>query len=300
MQPILEVKNLSKKYNDKNVITDINMKIYKGDIYGFIGPNGAGKTTTIKTILGLLKSSSGEVLIEGVNSINNAKVISSKIGAMIDYPSFYQYLTGFKNLSLYANILNLDKKRIDEVLDMVNLSRDKNKKVGTYSMGMKQRLAVARAFLNNPEIVILDEPTNGLDPEGVIEMRKLIKDLAGLKSTTFMYCSHILNEVQNLCNRVAMISNGKIIFQNSINSLLDNGRESYDIITTDKNSIRKVLESKVLNIIETDEGICIEINSGDFKLINDLIVKSNIAILSISKKNYSLEDYFIKCSKKIL
>ncbi|MBD7910679.1 ABC transporter ATP-binding protein [Clostridium cibarium] len=300
MQPILEVKNLSKKYNDKNVITDINMKIYKGDIYGFIGPNGAGKTTTIKTILGLLKSSSGEVLIEGVNSINNAKVISSKIGAMIDYPSFYQYLTGFKNLSLYANILNLDKKRIDEVLDMVNLSRDKNKKVGAYSMGMKQRLAVARAFLNNPEIVILDEPTNGLDPEGVIEMRKLIKDLAGLKRTTFMYCSHILNEVQNLCNRVAMISNGKIIFQNSINSLLDNGRESYDIITTDKNSIRKVLESKVLNIIETDEGICIEINSGDFKLINDLIVKSNIAILSISKKNYSLEDYFIKCSKKIL
>lgn len=299
MQPILEVKNLTKKYKYKDILKNINMTVYKGDIYGFIGPNGAGKTTTIKTILGLLKPNKGEVIIDGLNSSQDSKVVSSKIGAMIDYPSFYPYLTGYKNLSLYANILNLNKARIEEVLSLVNLTKDKNKKVSEYSMGMKQRLAVARAFLNNPQLVILDEPTNGLDPEGVIEMRNLIKNLAQFNGTTFIFCSHILNEVENLCNRIAMINNGTIIFEDTIESLLNTNKESYNIITSEKEALKDLLKYKVLNIIEISNGICIEFPTGDFKLINDLIVKSNISISSISKNSYSLENYFLECSKKI-
>ncbi|MTK12506.1 MAG: ATP-binding cassette domain-containing protein [Clostridiaceae bacterium] len=224
MEPILEVRNLSKGHKGKKIINDINMKIFKGDIYGFIGPNGAGKTTTIKTILGLLKPSKGEIYIEGKRILNDNN--PSDIGAMIEYPSFYPYLSGYKNLSLYANVLDLGKKRVEEILNLVKLSNDKNKKVSEYSMGMKQRLAVARAFLNKPKIAILDEPTNGLDPEGVRDMRDLIKHLAKEDGTTFIYCSHILNEVQNLCNRVAIINKGKILVEDSVNNLLGENNHS--------------------------------------------------------------------------
>ncbi|OAA84851.1 ABC transporter ATP-binding protein [Clostridium ljungdahlii] len=228
MEPILEVKNLSKYYKSKKVIDSINMKVFKGDIYGFIGPNGAGKTTTIKTILRLLKPSSGDVFIGGKNVFKNGENNPSDIGAMIDYPSFYNNLSGYKNLMLYANVLNLSKKRVYEVLELVKLMEDKDKKVSNYSMGMKQRLAVARAFLSKPKIVILDEPTNGLDPEGVRDMRDLIKKLARENGTTFIYCSHILNEVQNICNRVAMINKGRIIIEDSMENMLKSANSLED------------------------------------------------------------------------
>lgn len=229
MEPILEVKNLTKYYKSKKVIDSISIRVFKGDIYGFIGPNGAGKTTTIKTILRLLKPSSGEVFIGGKNVFKNKENNPSDTGAMIDYPSFYNNLSGYKNLMLYANVLNLSKERIYEVLELVKLMDDKDKKVSDYSMGMKQRLAVARAFLSKPKIIILDEPTNGLDPEGVRDMRNLIKKLARENNTTFIYCSHILNEVQNICNRVAMINKGRIIIEDSMENLLksSNSLEDY-------------------------------------------------------------------------
>lgn len=292
MEAILSVKNLSKKYKDKEILSNINMNVLKGDIYGFIGPNGAGKTTTIKTILGLLKPSQGEIYLEGKN-ISKDKEIGSNIGAMIDYPSFYPNLSGYRNLMLYANALNLSKKRIDEVLETVKLSNDKNKRVSNYSMGMKQRLAVARAFLTNPKIVILDEPTNGLDPEGVKEMRELIKELVKVNNTTFIYCSHILNEVQNLCNRVAIINKGKILVEDNISNLLNSNNESYEVITDEGHRLKQILGDRVLKITDIDKGMRIEINNGDFNLINSLIVKNNINITTISKNTNSLENYFM-------
>lgn len=292
MESMLSIKNLSKSYKNKKVLNNININVFKGDIYGFIGPNGAGKTTTIKIILGLLKASRGEVYLEGKDILHN-KVIDSNIGAMIDYPSFYPNLSGYKNLMLYANALNLDKKRVDEVLDIVNLSDDKFKLVKNYSMGMKQRLAVARAFLTTPKIVILDEPTNGLDPEGVKEMRELIKKLVKTHNTTFIYCSHILNEVENLCNRVAIINKGNIVVEDTIENLLNSKNESYDILTDEKSKTRNLLKDSVLKIIDINNGVRVEINKGDFTLINNLIVKNNISITTISKNKNSLENYFI-------
>lgn len=294
MKPILEAKNLSKFYKDKKVLKNINMKVFKGDIYGFIGPNGAGKTTTIKIILGLIKPSEGEVYINGKNILKNKTNNPSDIGAMIDYPSFYNNLSAYRNLKLYANVLNLLDERIMEVLEMVNLTEQKDKKVGNYSMGMKQRLAVARAFLTKPKIAILDEPTNGLDPEGVKDMRNLIKKLAKDSNTTFIYCSHILNEVQNLCNRVALINKGSIVVEDSMDKLLNTDREKYRILTAQKNKLKNVLSSLALKISDIEGGILIEINRGDFKLINKLIGDNNIEIIDISKEESSLEDYFMK------
>lgn len=294
MKPILEAKNLSKFYKDKKVLKNINMKVFKGDIYGFIGPNGAGKTTTIKIILGLIKPSEGEVYINGKNILKNKTNNPSDIGAMIDYPSFYNNLSAYRNLKLYANVLNLLDERIMEVLEMVNLTEQKDKKVGNYSMGMKQRLAVARAFLTKPKIAILDEPTNGLDPEGVKDMRNLIKKLAKDSNTTFIYCSHILNEVQNLCNRVALINKGSIVVEDSMDKLLNTDREKYRILTAQKNKLKNVLSSLALKISDIEGGILIEINRGDFKLVNKLIGDNNIEIIDISKEESSLEDYFMK------
>ncbi|MDD3224567.1 MAG: ABC transporter ATP-binding protein [Clostridium sp.] len=294
MELILEVRDLSKKYNNKEVLTDINMKVYKGDIYGFIGPNGAGKTTTIKTILGLLKSSKGEVYINGKNILKDRTNIALNIGAMIDYPSFYLNLSGYKNLMLYANMLSLDKKRVNEVLDLVNLLDDKDKKVYKYSMGMKQRLAVARAFLSNPKIVILDEPTNGLDPKGVKDMRKLIKNLASNNNTTFIYCSHILNEVQNLCNRVAIINKGKILVEDSIENLLNDDKETYKILTAETNKLKEILRKTAFKVTDIAGGLDVEIKSGDFKILNDLISKNNINIKSMYKDTRTLESYFME------
>ncbi len=294
MEPILEVRNLSKRYKEKDVLHNIDMKVFKGDIYGFIGPNGAGKTTTIKTILGLLKPSSGEVYIDGKNILNDKGNNPSSIGAMIDYPSFYSNLSGYKNLMLYANVLDLSNKRVNEVLELVRLTKDKNKKISNYSMGMKQRLAVARAFLTKPKIAILDEPTNGLDPEGVKDMRELIKDLAKDNNTTFIYCSHILNEVQNLCNRVAMINKGKIIVEDSMDNLLNTNKEEYSIISEEKEKLRQILGSVALKMSDIEHGISVEINKGEFKLINKLILDNNIEVSGMSKNNNSLEDYFMR------
>ena len=292
MEPILTVKNLSKKYKDKQILNNINLNVFEGDIFGFIGPNGAGKTTTIKIILGLVHASEGEIFLEGKNILKD-KYGDLSIGAMIDYPSFYPNLSGYNNLVLYVNALNLNKSRIDDVLEIVNLSEAKDKKVKNYSMGMKQRLAIARAFLTTPKIVILDEPTNGLDPEGVKEIRDLIKKLAKAHNTTFIYCSHMLNEVENLCNRIAIINKGSIIIEDAIENLLSTDTEYYDIFTNQKDEIKELLKTSVLNITDIDFGVRIQINKGDFKLINNLIVQNDINITTISKNKNSLEKYFI-------
>jgi ABC-2 type transport system ATP-binding protein len=208
METVLKTTMLTKTVK-KSVIADkINISIEKGDVYGFLGPNGAGKSTTIKMILGLVRPSSGSFVIRG------------SVGAMVEYPSFYQNLSGRRNLEIFASYMSLSKDRIDEVLSLVGLINEAGKNVGKYSLGMKQRLGIARAFLGNPDIVILDEPTNGLDPEGVIEIRELIEKLSRERNTTFMISSHILSEIRNMCNKIAIIKSGKILVEGEINTLL--------------------------------------------------------------------------------
>lgn len=209
---ILHTEGLSKKFKDKQVISDVNIRLRKGDIYGLLGLNGAGKTTTLKLILGFLKPTNGKIYLNDRQMHINRGEEKAFIGAMIEAPAFYDNLTGRKNLQIIAELYGEDAvKRVDEVLELVEMEHAADKKVSEYSMGMKQRLGIGRAFLNNPDLVILDEPTNGLDPYGMKSIRELIVKLTKNHNKTFLISTHLLHEAELICNRVGIIHNGQLI-----------------------------------------------------------------------------------------
>lgn len=217
---LLETRNLTKSFHGRKVINNLNLRVMKGDIYGFLGRNGQGKTTTIRLITGLIFPDSGEVLVNGHALRNDFKKAISNIGAIVESPSFYGYLSGYDNLKLMANLVpGVTKDRIDEVLDMVRLSSRAKDKVKTYSLGMKQRLGIANALLSNPKLIILDEPTNGLDPQGMREIKEMIVQLAAESKITFFISSHLLHEVEQICNRVGIIDHGTLLCEATMEEL---------------------------------------------------------------------------------
>ena len=224
---LLETRNLTKSFRGRKIIDNLNLKVMKGDVYGFLGRNGQGKTTTIRLITGLIFPDSGEVIINGCNLRTDFKQAISQIGAIVESPTFYDYLSGYENLSLMANLVpGLNRSRIDEVLEIVGLRSRAKDKVKTYSLGMKQRLGIANALLNNPQLIILDEPTNGLDPQGMKEIEEMIIQLSSEKNITFFISSHLLHEMQHLCTRIGIIDNGELLLEGRIDELLDNANES--------------------------------------------------------------------------
>ncbi|AKA68693.1 ABC transporter ATP-binding protein [Clostridium scatologenes] len=226
----IEVKNVTKKIGKRTILDGVSFDIYEGDICGFIGPNGAGKTTLIRVITNLISPTEGEVSVAGVNVNENRKIALTKLGAIVEEPIFFSYMTGRQNLKNLA-MINPDmskeeqKEKVEEVLKIVDLEDRGDDKVKTYSLGMKQRLGIAQALLNNPEVVILDEPANGLDPIGMRDLRNLILKLREEKNITFFISSHLLDELQQICNRFIAINKGKIIWQGSKENLLKNTGE---------------------------------------------------------------------------
>jgi len=219
---IIETENLHFGFiKDKSVLKGINLKIEKGSIYGFLGPNGAGKTTTIRLLLGLLTPGKGSIKLFGKSVTSNSLEIFNNIGAMIEMPSLYEHLTGFDNLKITSKIKGIPIKRIDEVLAIVKLTNDAKTRVKEYSLGMKQRLGLALALLSEPQLLILDEPTNGLDPQGIIETRELLQSLNEEFGTTILVSSHLLSEIEKLVNHLGIINNGELIFQGTIQELHD-------------------------------------------------------------------------------
>ncbi len=227
----IEVKNVTKKIGKRTVLEDISFDVYEGDICGFIGPNGAGKTTLIRVITNLISSTTGEVNITGLNVNKYRKDALIKLGAIVEEPIFFSYMTGRQNLRnlamLNPNMVKKEQReKVEEVLKIVDLEDRGDDKVKTYSLGMKQRLGIAQALLNNPEIVILDEPANGLDPIGMRDLRELILKLRKEQNITFFISSHLLDELQQICNRFIAINKGKIMWQGSKEDLLKNTGES--------------------------------------------------------------------------
>lgn len=220
--PVLELRNLTKQIGRKVIVNHLNLSLQQGDIYGFLGSNGAGKTTTLRMITRLIFPTSGEVFINGNPVSSEYRRALACIGSIIENPAFYLNMTARQNLQLSAKLS--DKKitpvRIDEVLDIVNLADDRDNKVHTFSLGMKQRLGFANALLCHPAIIILDEPTNGVDPMGLVAMKELIKNLSEKEHITFLISSHMLREMQDLCNRVAIIKKGTLIETGSVDNLL--------------------------------------------------------------------------------
>ena len=220
METILKCENLCKTFGKKTILKDVSLEVNEGDILGFIGPNGAGKTTTIKLILGLQSITSGKVSINGYDIEKDFTNAIKKVGAIVENPDMYMYLSGYQNLKLVANLYkNILDSRIEEVVKLVKLENRIKDKVSKYSLGMRQRLGIAQAILHKPNLLILDEPTNGLDPEGIKEMRELLVDLANKEKMAILISSHNLAELDNFCNKVSIIKNGKIIETSEISKI---------------------------------------------------------------------------------
>ena len=220
-EPALRAIALSKAYGKRLAVDHLDLQVDRGELFGFLGPNGAGKTTTIRMALGLIAPTNGSVEILGLEVRHNRSKVLPRVGALVESPALYSYLSGRNNLRAFGDLLGgVPEKRIDEVLEIVSLTGRDTDKVKTYSMGMKQRLGLAVALLNNPDLLILDEPANGLDPAGIVEMRDLLRAL-GAEGKTVFVSSHVLSEVQQICTRVAIINHGKLIRLAPVTELLD-------------------------------------------------------------------------------
>lgn len=222
---MLEIQNLNKSYRRRKIIDNLNMTVYKGDIYGFLGANGEGKTTTIRMITSLIKADSGDIIINGKSVINCKNEAIRNIGAMVEAPKFYENMSGYENLELMARIMpGISDRDIQNVLDLVGLKDRGRDKFKEYSMGMKQRLGIANALLGDPKLIILDEPSNGLDPYGMKEINNLIVSLAKRCDKTFIISSHLLHEMEGICNRIGILHSGKLCIEGEVRALINDNK----------------------------------------------------------------------------
>ena len=290
---VLECRNLKKSFGKKEVIKDVSFSLNEGDILGFIGANGAGKTTTIKLILGLQGIDEGTVLINNYDIQKDFVKAIEKVGTIVENPDMYMYLSGRKNLELVRNLYpNISKERLDEVVKLVGLENRINDKVSKYSLGMRQRLGIAQAILHQPNLLILDEPTNGLDPEGIIELRNLLKKLAKEEKIAILISSHNLSELESFCNKVCIIKNGEIIESSTIKELKKKLSDSvYQFEVNDTKKIPKLYkDAKILNQTNFE----LKTNKDAINSIISKLLDNQINIYQIYQKEVSLEEVFIE------
>ena len=294
---ILKCEKLNKNFGKKQILKNVNLEINKGDILGFIGPNGAGKTTTIKLILGLQSINNGKVLINGHDVAKDFTKAIERVGAIVENPDLYMYLSGYDNLKLIANLYNnIDEKRIQEVISLVKLEKRIKDKVSKYSLGMRQRLGIAQAIIHKPNLLILDEPTNGLDPEGIKEIRDLLLELAEKEEMAILISSHNLAELDNLCNKVSIIKNGEIIETSNIEQIKNEEKTQVQIFELDDaNKVKNInlLKNKKIEVID-NQNITIEISKSEVPEIVKILVEQSVKIYSIREKEISLEEAFLK------
>lgn len=299
---VLQIKNLQKGFKDTQVVNLSSLSVQQGEIYGFLGPNGAGKTTTMKMILSLISRTAGEIEVFG-QSIGTDKQYLNQIGSMIEEPSYYPNLTGYENLLLFQKILGFDKKNIQETLKIVGLDQPKNKKklVKDYSLGMKQRLALAFALVKKPRLLILDEPTNGLDPAGIHEIRELIIKLAKEQGITVFISTHILSEVEHIADRVGIINHGQLVYEGEIRKIQSNKwLEVRGDFRGRREAISQVLFGYTCKMLEIQEDKLKLTNLADQQissLLRDLIVEK-VPIYEVKQEQETLESIFLNLTKE--
>lgn len=291
---ILKCENLHKSFRKKEILKGVSLDVSSGDILGFIGPNGAGKTTTIKLILGLQRIGSGRVAINGFDIQKDFERAIARVGAIIENPDLYMYLSGYDNLKLISNLYKgIDEKRIQEVIKLVGLEKRINDKVSKYSLGMRQRLGVAQAILHKPNLLILDEPTNGLDPEGIKDLRNLLIKLAKEENMGILISSHNLSELESFCNKVCIIKNGVIVESSDLETVKKDASEGNYIIELDDSKRARII---IGDMAEATDSTHIQVHA-DKENIPSIIKKlvlQDIRIYSIKEDVLSLEDAFFK------
>lgn len=299
---VLQIKNLQKVFKDTQVVNLSSLSVQQGEIYGFLGPNGAGKTTTMKMILSLISRTAGEIEVFG-QSIGTDKQYLNQIGSMIEEPSYYPNLTGYENLLVFQKILGFDKKNIQETLKIVGLDQPKNKKklVKDYSLGMKQRLALAFALVKKPRLLILDEPTNGLDPAGIHEIRELIIKLAKEQGITVFISTHILSEVEHIADRVGIINHGQLVYEGEIRKIQSNKwLEVRGDFRGRREAVSQVLFGYPCKMLEIQEDKLKLTNLADQQissLLRDLIVEK-VPIYEVKQEQETLESIFLNLTKE--
>lgn len=299
MEYIVETKQLYKAFKREKAVNGVNLRIKKGEIYGFLGPNGAGKTTTIRMLLGLMKPTSGSISIFGKDLHKEKLNILRNVGSLVENPSYYPHLTAYENLEVIRKIVNVPKSRILEVLEIVRLSEAKHKKVKGFSLGMKQRLGIAAALLHNPQLLILDEPTNGLDPSGIIEMRELIKSLPGIYGMTVIISSHLLSEIDQMATSVGVVSKGRLIYQDSIEQMRQISKAQVMIECSDMDKAAHSLSALQIPVSLRENKLQLfELNNEQIAKIVSTLVYQGHHIYRVEEEKRSLENIFLQMTEK--
>ena len=294
---VLEVKNVKKKLGKKEIIKGISFSVEEGEIFGFLGPNGAGKTTTIRMLVGLIAPNEGTIQILGHDIQKDREKALANLGAVVENPELYGYLSGRENLMQIARIRKVPKEEVEEIIKLIGLENRIGDKVKKYSLGMKQRLGLGAALLGNPKLMILDEPTNGLDPSGILDFREIVKSAAKERGMSVFVSSHILSEVQHLCDRVAFINGGEI---KSVEMVNEDGvatqKDTMVIATTDDDKTVKVMkELEIVHSVNIYDGeVIVSLDKGNSpKLIQELVAK-DIEIIEIYRKHKGLEQRYME------
>lgn len=297
---IIQTHDLCKQYGSALRVSHLNLNVPEGSIYGFLGPNGAGKSTTLKMILGLVRPTAGSIRVLGkdMDSGNRLSVLR-QVGSLIESPSYYGHLTGEENLRIIQTLRGVPEKNIREVLQIVRLDGQREKKVAHYSLGMKQRLGLAAALLGYPKLLILDEPTNGLDPAGIQEMRELICDLPGRFGMTVVVSSHLLSEIDQMANHVAIIREGELVFQDSLEALHGRSRHHLALRTTNNTVARSLLAEQSVPCEEENGYLILPILSDEVAAqLTAFLAGNRLGIVRLEERQKSLEDIFLDLTGK--
>lgn len=294
---VLEVKNLKKRLGKREIIKDISFEVEEGEIFGFLGPNGAGKTTTIRMLVGLIAPNEGHIMITGHDIQKEREKALANLGAVVENPELYGYLSGRENLMQIARIRKIPKKDVEKIIDLIGLGTRIEDKVKKYSLGMKQRLGLGAALLGNPKLMILDEPTNGLDPSGILDFREIVKKAAKERGMSVFVSSHILSEVQHLCDRVAFINGGEIKSVEKINEDgLATEKETLVVVTTaDDKAMNLMKDLKFVNSVNVfDDQVVVSIPKGYSPKLVQQLVKEDIEIVEVYKRHKGLEQRYME------
>jgi ABC-2 type transport system ATP-binding protein len=301
-EKIIEVSGLTKKYKHLTAVDGLDLNVYRGDVFGFLGPNGAGKSTTIRMLLSLISPTSGEIRIFGDLITENRDKIMRRIGAIVEKPDFYGYLSAYKNLELLGRLYDtsITSKKIHEILELVGLDKRAKSKVKTFSHGMKQRLGLAQTLLHDPELIILDEPTTGLDPQGMKEIRDLVLLLSKEKGKTIFLSSHILHEVEIVANRMVIINKGKTISEGYVSDLLNTAQMQITFEVNDGPKAVSILQESSLPIrisSASDTRLIVFVDKAEISAVSRYLFTHGIEISAMIPAR-SLEEYFLKLTDK--
>lgn len=297
MTAVLSVKGLKKVIGKKTLVENISFEVQQGEVFGFLGPNGAGKTTTIRMLVGLIKPTEGTIAIAGYNVRKEFRKAMRQVGSIVENPELYTYLTGWENLKQFARMLgDVAEERIYEIVRMVHLDKRIHDKVKTYSLGMKQRLGIAQALLSNPKLLILDEPTNGLDPAGIRELREFVHHLVQEEHMSVFISSHLLSEVQMMCDRVAIINHGKMITVSTIEDLVKKAADRVEWIVTPVEKAESILGglADVKELTAEQNIITCRMPIERISMYNKQLIENGIDVHSVREVAFTLEDLFME------